>query len=280
MVQETGKFGIVVSQYFRNYYRSRSFYLMLVISLLISGLMTYFSLKYIGNLHVTFGGFSFSSLSSSLKESAVLYLWAFVLSYLPVFSAVFFGSPAISSEIENKTAYHIFPLPIRRSTLLFGKLTAAVAVSYIIVSIYTIFEIISYVILFGSFPGIVFLYSYLLLLLFIISITAFTFLVSSIFNKNMYAYITVFLLYYLIFNALYIILDFLYNYNAFFLLSEAASIIERVFIDINTTVPGSTSLSLNGAGSGPIGIAAIVMVIYAVISIAGALILFDRKEVK
>ena len=96
----------------------------------------------------------------------------------------------------------------------------------------------------------------------------------------MYAYITVFLLYYLIFNALYIILDFLYNYNAFFLLSEAASIIERVFIDINTTVPGSTSISLNGAGSGPIGIAAIVMVIYAVISIAGALILFDRKEVK
>ena len=39
-------------------------------------------------------------------------------------------------------------------------------------------------------------------------------------------------------------------------------------------------LGPNGAGSGPIGIAAIVMVIYAVISIAGALILFDRKEVK
>ena len=182
----------------------------------------------------------------------------------------------------------VFPAPfgpripmhplLSRERLIF--FSAAIAVSYIIVSIYTIFEIISYVILFASFPGMVFLYSYLLLLLFIISITAFTFLISSIFNKNMYAYITVFLLYYLIFNALYIILDFLYNYNAFFLLSEAASIIERVFIDINTTVPGSSSISLNGAGSGPIGIAAIVMVIYAVISIAGSLILFDRKEVK
>ncbi len=253
---------------------------MFVISLLISALMTYFTLKYIGNLHISFAGTSFNSLPSSLKESAVLYLWAFVLSYLPVFSAVFFGSPAVSSEIENKTAYHIFPLPIRRSTLLIGKFTAAVIVSYIIVSIYIVFEILSYVILFGSFPGIVFLYSYLLLLLFIISITAFTFLISSIFNKNMYAYITVFLLYYLIFNALYIILDFLYNYNAFFLLSDAASIIERVFINLNTTVPGSTSISLNGAGTGPTEIAALVMILYTVVSIAGSLILFDRKEVK
>ncbi len=280
MAHVTGKFGIVLSQYFRNYYRSRSFYLMLVISLLISGLMTYFSLKYMENLHISFVGIPFRSLSSTIKESAVLYLWAFVLSYLPVFSAVFFGSPAISSEIENKTAYQIFPLPIRRSTLLIGKFTAAVAVSYIIVSIYTIFEILSYVILFGSFPGMVFLYSYLLLLLFIISITAFTFLISSIFNKNMYAYITVFLLYYLIFNALYIILDFLYNYNAFFLLSDAASIIERVFININTTVPARTSVSLNGAGAGSMEIAAVVMILYTVVSIAGSLILFDRKEVK
>ncbi|OWP56964.1 MAG: ABC transporter permease [Thermoplasmatales archaeon B_DKE] len=280
MVQVTRNFSIVMWQYFRNYYRSRSFYLMFVISLLISALMTYFTLKYIGNLHISFAGTSFNSLPSSLKESAVLYLWAFVLSYLPVFSAVFFGSPAVSSEIENKTAYHIFPLPIRRSTLLIGKFTAAVIVSYIIVSIYIVFEILSYVILFGSFPGIVFLYSYLLLLLFIISITAFTFLISSIFNKNMYAYITVFLLYYLIFNALYIILDFLYNYNAFFLLSDAASIIERVFINLNTTVPGSTSISLNGAGTGPTEIAALVMILYTVVSIAGSLILFDRKEVK
>jgi len=280
MVQVTRNFSIVMWQYFRNYYRSRSFYLMFVISLLISSLMTYFSLKYIGNLHISFAGNSFNSLPSSLKESAVLYLWAFVLSYLPVFSAVFFGSPAVSSEIENKTAYHIFPLPIRRSTLLIGKFTAAVIVSYIIVSIYIVFEILSYVILFGAFPGIVFLYSYLLLLLFIISITAFTFLISSIFNKNMYAYITVFLLYYLIFNALYIILDFLYNYNAFFLLSDAASIIERVFINLNTTVPGSTSISLNGAGTGPTEIAALVMILYTVVSIAGSLILFDRKEVK
>lgn len=275
----TSRLWIVFSEYLRNYYRSRSFYMMLAMSLIISAIMMYFSLKYGGSLQFKFGGISLNSLSVSLKENIILYLWGFVLSYLPVFSAVFFGSPAISSEIENGTAYHVFPLPIRRSTLLVGKLMAAIAVSSVVVSIYSVFEIISLEIMYGTIPGELFALSYLLLLLFVVSITSFTFLISSIFNKNLYAYITVFLLYYLIFNAVYIVLAIFYDYSAFFLLSQAASMVERVFVDLNNAFVGG-GVTLNGAGTGEILTSIIVMLLYTVVSVAGSLVLFDRKEVK
>jgi ABC-2 type transport system permease protein len=279
MEQNAGRLWIVFSQYFKNYYRSRSFYMMLFVSLMVSTIMTYFSLRYGSNIQVRFDGFTFNSLSSQLKENIMLYIWGIILSYLPVFSSVFFGSPAISSEIENGTAYHIFPLPIKRTTLLAGKLISAILVSFIVVSIYSLFELVNLEIMFGNVPWILFLYSYLLLLLFIVSITSFTFLVSAIFNKNLYAYITVFLLYYLIFNAVYIILEFLYNYNAYFLLNQAATIIERVFVNLNFLFPLSNS-TINGASVGEMYSAAVVMFLYTVISVAGALVLFDRKEVR
>lgn len=271
--------GVVFSHYFRNYYRSKSFYLMLILIFLVSALMTYFSFRYSSNVPVFLGGSQYDSLPVQTKMRIFSWIWEFVLAYVPVFASVFFGSPAISSEIESKTAFHIFSLPIGRYTLIFGKFLAAMAATVIIVAIYMGFQVLNIAIIFSSLPPIQFYYSFALIVVFITSILSFTFMISSIFNKNLYAYITVFVIYFLVFNALDIVILVLYNYTPTFLLSNAAQIIYRVYVNISTS-SFSVGGSLSGAGLNDILLSILIMLLYTVVSLVAAVIMFERKEVK
>lgn len=271
--------GVVFSHYFRNYYRSRSFYLMLILIFLVSALMTYFSFKYSSNVPVFLGGAQYNSLPVETKMRIFSYLWEFVLAYVPVFASVFFGSPAISSEIESKTAFHIFSLPIGRYTLLFGKYLAAMAATIIIIAIYMIFQVANIAIIFSAFPPVQFYYSFGLIIVFVTAILSFTFMISSIFNKNLYAYITVFVIYFLVFNSLDIVFLVLYNYTPFFLLNDAANIIQRVYVNVSTS-SFAVGGSLSGADPNEILLSVLVMFLYTVISLVASVIMFERKEVK
>ncbi len=271
-------FAITTGYYFKNYYRSKSFYLMLVIIVLVSALLGYFSLRYIGDLPKIFPGISRFGFTNMVKESVLGYVWSFVMTDLPVFAAVFFGSSAISSEIENKTAYHIFPLPISRFSLLASKYIAAVSVTIIVISIYIAIQAGVFFYLFGSIiPAL--LQSYLLLIVFIFSIMALTFLISSIFNKNTYAYISVFLVYFLVFNAYLIVEELLFKTTPYYLLNVAASIINNVYLNASSGL-FSSSMTLNLPSLSDILRSAIIMVIYGVVSFAAAAIIFERKDVK
>lgn len=275
----TNRFSITYGYYFKNYYRSRSFYLMLLLDLLVSGIMVYLSFRYLNKLPDFIPQIKGKPIPTSLKEDLFLYIWAFVLSDLPVFAAVFFGSPAISSEIENRTAFQIFPLPIGRSVLLMAKYLASVSATIVIAAIYVAAEVVVYYIVFpGQLPA-TFLESIGLLAVFIFTISAFTFLVSSIFKKNLYAYITVFLIYFIIFSAMNIVFDLIYRYNAFFLLDNAASIVERVFINVSTST-FAVNNSISGASFSSIMVALLVMFLYLVVSLVIALLIFENKEVK
>ncbi len=165
-----------------------------------------------------------------------------------------FGSPAISSEIENKTAFYIFPLPINRHKLFVGKFLAAFSVTLVIVLIYIIVEAATLSFIFKKPPEIYFYYSLVLLILFVLSMTSLTFMISAIFNKNTYAYISVLLIYYIVFYAGSFIIELLYKIDPFYLLSDAASIIQRVYVNINTedffckTEPCACTLSRHYAG--------------------------------
>ncbi len=249
---------------------------MLFLILLIGAMMTYFSFKYVNDLPAFLGG---ASLPNSIKVDLFYYLWTLVLLYIPVFASVFFGSPAISSEIENKTAYFIFPLPINRYKLFFGKYFAAFTVTMFIIGIYLIFEVGTLTYLLGAVPVKYFLTSFLMLILFIMSIMAVTFLISAVFNKNTYAYITVFVIYYIVFEAGSFIIELLYKYTPVYFLNEAGSIIERVYINI---IPGnvfSTAINLNPAPFSEIVLSSMIMIIYTVAALAIGMLLFDKKEV-
>ncbi|MGP6220789.1 ABC transporter permease [Caldiplasma sukawensis] len=264
--------------YFRNYYRSRSFYLMLILSFIVSILLTYLSFKYSSKIPTFAKAGGITLVGTTAYERVLAWLWNFILSYLPVFAAVFFGSPAISSEIETKTAFHVFTLPIPRYILLIGKYFASVLATILIAVVYTVFELAVFQYIYG-FLVIGFLYAFLLTVLFIIAISAFTFLVSSIFNKNTYAYIVVLITYVLVFNAAEIVIELLYKVKPFYLLNYAETAIERVFVNLQFGIT-TTSNSPFPASFHTEITAALVMLIYAIVSIGAATILFERKEVK
>ena len=232
--------------YFRNYYRSKSFYLMFFMSILVSVLLTYLSFRYLNRLPTIANSAGLKLIGPNSQQIVLGYLWAFVLSTLPVFSSVFFGSPAISSEIESKTAYHVFSLPIPRSILLTGKFLAAVTATILIVITYSAFESIVFQYIFGHIV-LKLLYSILVTFVFVFAISGVTFLISSIFNKNTYAYISVLLIYLLVFNAGTIIIELLYKVTPYYLLNEAETLVERVFLNfsfgITTSIPASISAS-------------------------------------
>ncbi len=269
--------SIIYLQYFKNYYRSRSFYLMLVLLIIIVTMMSYLTFRYHGGIPSFIGGDVYSSLSTQLKARVFNFLWAFGLTNFPVFASVFFGSPAISSEVESNTALHIFPLPISRYTLLIGKYLAAMSVTVVLVTFYMVTQVLVIDQVFGIDPVPQFYYSYLIAVLFIVSIMAFTFMISSIFTKNLYAYITVFVIYFLIFNSVGLVMQLLYGSDAAFLLSSAAGMVGRVYIDIGTnTIFGIGSLS--PAGISEIMVSVLVMSLYTIVSLAVALIMFERME--
>lgn len=274
-----GKMATVYSHYFTNYYRSRSFYVMLILILLISGLMTYFSFKYSHGLPAFLGGTQLQNLPPSEMARVFSYIWAFVLLDIPVFASVFFGSPSISSEIENKTAYHIFSLPIGRYTLLLGKYLAAFSVTLVISAIYMGFEAGVFGIVFHTLPSPAYYESFGLLIVFIFSVTSLTFLISSLFSKNLYAYISVFLIYFLVFNVINIILTLLYSYNAFFLLNNASSIVQRIFVNFSSS-SFSSSGSFAPASAHQVIISTLVMVLYTIIGLVAALFIFERREAR
>ncbi|MEM0140067.1 MAG: ABC transporter permease subunit [Ferroplasma sp.] len=269
------KLATVYFQYIKNYYRSRSFFLMLILILIIGTMMSYFSFKYINDLPRFLGG----AVPPSIKVNLFYYLWTIVLLYIPVFASVFFGSPAISSEIENKTAYYIFPMPVNRYKLFMGKYFAALTVTFIIIAIYLVMEVATLSYLLKAFPLLDFLRSLAMLVIFIISIMAVTFLISSIFNKNTYAYISVFVIYYIVFEAGSLIVELLYKYTPVYFLNEAASTIERSYVDINPENIFATSVNFGPASNSALILAALIMIIYAVVSLVGGLLLFEKKEV-
>jgi ABC-2 type transport system permease protein len=238
-------------------------------------MMSYFSFKYINDLP-RLGG---AVLPASMKVDVFYYLWTLVLLYIPVFASVFFGSPAISSEIENKTAYYIFPLPINRYKLFFGKYFAAFTVTMLIIGIYLVFEVFTLYYLLGAIPVYYFIDSFIMLVLFILSIMAVTFLISSIFNKNAYAYITVFIIYYVVFEAGSFIIELLYKYTPIYFLNDAASIIERVYINIYPGNAFVSSIDINPAPFSEIMLSGLIMVIYTVIALVIGMLIFDKKEV-
>ncbi|MCW6168798.1 MAG: ABC transporter permease [Thermoplasmatales archaeon] len=278
MASPFGSFATTYSYYFKNYYRSKSFYLMLIIIVLVSVLLSYFSIRYINDLSKIFPGIPASSFTSPIREDVLGYIWSFVMTDLPVFAAVFFGSSAISSEIENKTAYHIFPLPVSRFNLLVSKYFAAVSVTIIVISIYVAMQAGVFFYLFGSvIPALP--KSYLLLVLFIFSIMALTFLISSIFNKNTYAYISVFLIYFLVFNAYLIVEELLFKTTPYYLLNVAASIIKDVYLNASSN-PFSFSTTLNSPSTTEMLRSILIMVIYGIVSFSVAAVIFERKDVK
>ncbi|EQD57831.1 multi drug ABC transporter permease protein, partial [mine drainage metagenome] len=161
-----------------------------------------------------------------------------------------------------------------------GKFSAALTVTAVILGIFYLGQFFNYLVVYNSLETTTFYLSYLLSIVFAFSILSITFLLSSIFNKNLYAYITVLLLYFLIFNAINILVELLYNYTPSYLLSNAATIVFRVYINFNPFAFLVNLGNIAPASNSTIIFDTSVMLLYSLVSLTLSLILFDRREVK
>ncbi len=251
-----------------DYVRSRRFYIMLTITVLISVLLTVLVGYYRPE--------SFVSTELSFYNS----WWGTSVTYIIILSGIFFAGDAISSEFQNKTGYFGVPNPIRRSSIYIGKWLAAFIASAVILGVFTVITLGNGLYYFSGVPY-QFGESFLFALFYLVAVLGFTFFFSSLFKNSTYSIIVTAILFLFVFTLIQTLVTGLIKIEPWFLLTYGSGIIGNV---LNTTYPdnmvthtgfgGITTTTYNATI--PEGLA--IMAIYFVITTIVGLILFERKE--
>src|SRR5205809_6955879 len=164
--------GTVTKYELVNYFRSRRFFGLLIIGVIISALLT-----------VLVGYYRPADfMSSSLK---FYYNWFNgSITFVIILSGIFYGGDAISGEFQNKTGYFLIANPLRRSAIYIGNWLGALTASVIMLAVFTAIAIGNGVNFFGlSIPYQLWV-SVLFGLLYLIAVLGFTFFFSSLFKSS------------------------------------------------------------------------------------------------
>jgi ABC-2 type transport system permease protein len=264
--------GVVAKYNFLNYFRARRFYVMIVIVLLISGLLTFvIAWRRPAGILTTDLGF----LST---------IWGSFVSLIVILSTAFFGGDAISSEFQNRTGYFLVPNPIRRSVIYVGKWIAALAASTIIILVYAAVGIANSLYYFGfSLPNEFFL-SMLFAWIFLVAALSFAFAFSSLFKSSAIAVLMSVIMLLFVFNVIDTVAATLAGIEPWFSITYGAGIVQSIF-----TVPYPPHVVSTPVGPGGGGFSltiftapvweglAILGIYFAVMAVLG-LWLFERKE--
>ncbi len=206
---------LTVSKYqFRNYIRAKRLYILLIITFIVIALLVY--------VYSTFG----NPADEELKKSASDF--ASFAPTLVVLTALFFGGDAIASEYQNKTGYFLFPNPIRRYVIYWGKYIASFIAGTLIILLYYLSGGI-YVYYFHSSVPTEYYYSLLYSLIFYVGLLAFTYLFSTFFKNGAIALTIVAILYFFVFNIIDGISQ-IASIEPWFSITYASQIITLVFM--------------------------------------------------
>ena len=259
-----------------NYFRSRRFLILLVITLIVAGALTGI-IAYYGVARVA------GSPASSLGFYGIW--WTFATSLIVVFCAVFFGGDAISGEFQNKTGYFLVGNPIRRSSIYVGKWLAAFTASLIITGIYTAATIANGVYYLGTNIPVQFGEAIGFTIIYLVAALGFTFMFSSMFKSSSYSILVTIILLLFGFGLIDTLVTNIVHIEPWFTLSYGSGIISNVF-----TVPyphhiTSQSFGPSG-GNGPtltlyvptIPEGLVIMLVYFALTAVLGLALFERKE--
>ena len=122
------------------YIRSRRFYILLAIAIVISAILTFV----VGYYRPA------SFLASDLSFYSGW--WGNIATFVIVLSGIFFGGDAISGEFQNKTGYFGVPNPIRRSSIYIGKWLSALIASTVILGVFAAITVGNGLYYFSSVP--------------------------------------------------------------------------------------------------------------------------------
>jgi ABC-2 type transport system permease protein len=252
-----------------NYFRSRRFFILLIIGIAISGLLT---------AVVAYFGVSYLQLSSALLFYS--FWWGNSITFVVILSGIFFGGDAISGEFQNKTGYFLVGNPLRRSSIYIGKWLGALIASLIVFAVYAAITIANGLYYFGANVPNQFGESLAFSVLYLIAVLGFTFFFSSLFKSSSMSILMTAILFLFAFSLIELIVSRLAQIEPWFIITYGAGIIGNVLMD-----PYPVTQSTRGFGgreattyavSIPEGIT--ILVGYFVITAVLGLILFERKE--
>lgn len=263
--------GVTAKYTFLDYFRSRRFFILLTITLLIGALLT-----------IVVGYYrpeSFLASDLSFYSS----WWGITATYVIVLSGIFFAGDAISGEFQNKTGYFGIPNPIRRSSIYIGKWLAAFIASTAILGVFTAITVGNGIYYFGSSVPYQFGLSVLFAWFYLAAVLGFTFFFSSLFKSSSMSILVTAILFLFAFTLIETLVANLVQIEPWFILTYGGQIIGNI---LTVPYPSHTSLSSFGSGSErtftmynvtvPEGLA--IIGVYFVITAILGLVLFERKE--
>jgi ABC-2 type transport system permease protein len=269
--------GITMKYTLLDYVRSRRFFILLTIALVISAVLTFV----VGYYQPA----SFLASDLSFYSS----WWGNIATYVIVLSGVFFGGDAISGEFQNKTGYFGVPNPIRRSSIYIGKWLSALLASTIILGVFAVITLGNGLYYFSSVPS-EFGLSVLFAWFYLMAVLGFTFFFSSLFKSSSMSILVTLILFLFAFNIIQLFVANFAQIEPWFILTYGAQIIGNVLTlpypqhqVVTTFAPGGgAGADIGGVSMTtfnvqiPVGLA-IIGVYFIVTAILG-LALFERKE--
>ena len=171
-----------------------------------------------------------SAAITSQYKNSMAYLFSFMqnLSFTIVLVAAFLGGSAISTDFASNYSYFILVQPVRRSSLLIGRYISAFIASLLIILVYYLFAAIGSLYFFSSIP-LAFASSIGLAAVFIASVLAFAFFMSSLFNNPQTSTMAVVILLVIVLPVLSSILPALANLEPWFLINYGGQVVYNVF---------------------------------------------------
>jgi ABC-2 type transport system permease protein len=197
---------------------------------------------------------------------------------LIIICATFFGADAIVSEYQARTGYLIFPNPIKRVSLYFGKFSASMTASVLVISIfYGVAGILSVVSVGGLDKN--FFLSFAFALEYLLAVMAVTYLISTLMKGTTGAIVLTF---FLLFMILPIIdgVGSVSGFKASWSLTFTAGTISSILISpypIDTVTDYGRGFMFHNYYPDP-AVAAIVMLVYTIVAVVISMVLFRRKQ--
>ena len=265
--------GITMKYTFLDYFRSRRFFILLVITLLISALLTFIVGYYRPETFLT------SDLSFYSRW------WGMSVTFVIVLSGIFFGGDAISGEFQNKTGYFGVPNPIRRSSIYVGKWLAAFIAATVILVVFTAITVGNGMYYFGLTVPYQFGLSVLLAWFYLAAVLGFTFFFSSLFKSSSISILVTAILFLFAFTLIQTLVADLVQIEPWFILTYGGQIIGNVLqvpypkqtSPITSVGPGGRTLTfITYNATIPEGLA--IIGLYFIITAVLGLVLFERKE--
>lgn len=259
--------GTITKYELVNYFRSRRFFVLLIIGLIISALLT------------TLVGYYRPKIFLSSALNFYSSWWAGSITFVIILSGIFYGGDAISGEFQNKTGYFLVANPLRRSSIYIGKWLGALIASMIMLGVFAAITIGNGIYYFG--PNIPYQLwdSLLFSILYLIAVLGFTFFFSSLFKGTSMSILVTAILFLFAFSLIQTLVESLVKIEPWFLITYGAQIISNVLVDpypTTTTQGFGRDAFTSYAATIPEGIA--ILLVYFVVTAVLGLLLFERKE--